>query len=160
MQAVGSLILGPAPQPLQGRVPTNSHPSDLHDLQWTEPLSSAKPAIHTCMISARLHPQACTGLHRPAQFCWAVPLTPAQACTWAPKAYQAGNPQTQTISTLRGPRPSGTPGPCSKGLLIHLNERPPPVGPHPPATLHRRAPNLPKRHTQTGLDAKGVNQNN
>jgi hypothetical protein len=30
------------------------------------------------------------------------------------------------------------------------------MGPHPPVTHHRRAPNLPKRHTQTGLDAKGV----
>jgi hypothetical protein len=25
-----------------------------------------------------------------------------------------------------------------------------PVGPHPPSTCHRKAPNLPKRHTQTG----------
>jgi hypothetical protein len=29
-----------------------------------------------------------------------------------------------------------------------------PVVPHPPTTHHRKAPNLPKIHTQTGLDAK------
>jgi hypothetical protein len=29
-----------------------------------------------------------------------------------------------------------------------------PMGPHSPATCHRKAPNLSKRHTQTGLDAK------
>jgi hypothetical protein len=27
-----------------------------------------------------------------------------------------------------------------------------PVGPHPPSTCYRKAPNLPKRHTQIGLD--------
>jgi hypothetical protein len=34
-----------------------------------------------------------------------------------------------------------------------------PVGPHPPVTLYRRAPNLPKRHTKTGLHDKIINQN-
>jgi hypothetical protein len=109
------------------------------------------------------------------------PLRPAQSPPdRAPKACQSGGPQAFTITTR--PQPSGlhnlagtmplkptsrqstrmistppaTPGPHSKGPLVSLKERPMPVGPWDPTQLHRRAPNLPKTHTQTGLDAKGV----
>jgi hypothetical protein len=112
-----------------------------------------------CTIFAGPHP---SGLHRPA---WFPPGCAPHACTGlhnlhqdhTAKAYQASNPQTGMISTLPGPRPS--PGPCSKGQLVCLNDKTSshrPVGPHQPATCHRRAPKLPKRHTQTCLDAKGV----
>jgi hypothetical protein len=98
------------------------HPLGLHRparslLHGALPLRTAKPAIHTCTISVLLGcaPQACTGLH---DVHWDL----------APKACQASNPQTRMISTPPGLCPSGTPGPCSKGLLVCLNKRPPPVG--------------------------------
>jgi hypothetical protein len=102
-----------------------------------------------------------------------------------PSGCQAGDPQTYTISTRPRPsdlhRPAWSlPGPCPKSLPssqstdIHdlysirpMLQRPSsllqqkasacrPMGPQPPTTCPRKAPNLPKRHTQTGLDAKGV----
>jgi hypothetical protein len=78
---VGSLILGPAPQPCQGQAPPNSHTSGLHDLPWAVPLRLAQacmistllgPAPKTCQASnPHMHDFHSTapcpsGLHRPA----------------------------------------------------------------------------------------------
>jgi hypothetical protein len=134
------------------------------------------PTPYTRRISARPRPQACrisvslghAGLHRPAQYplCKPVPLRPAKPGTHtltisiplscATEGCQAWDPQTHRISTLPA---------CALQACRYTLQRPAtspqlkasttrPMRPHPPATPHRKAPNLPKRHTQTGLDAK------
>jgi hypothetical protein len=130
------------------------HPQVLPRLRYTHSRSlflhamSSRPT-HTCTMST---PQACAlkacqprdpQTHKLQS---AGPLYPPGLSSW-------GFTDTQDLHSA-GPRPSGTPGPCSKGPLFHLSSRP--MGPHSPATHHRRAPNLPKRHTQTSLDAKGL----
>jgi hypothetical protein len=135
--------------------------TDLHDLHSTRPCPQGLPSHEpqTFTISAGLHPQACTGLH---DLHWVAPLTPAQACmisarTMLPKPAKlaihrhAGSPLCWSVlfrhtrPTLQ--RPTTLPWKASTCR---------PVGPHPPATHHRRTPNLPKRHTQTGLNVRRV----
>jgi hypothetical protein len=112
--------------------------------------------------------------HSPAQYslCKPMPLRLAKPGTAPPHTHtlisllldhtpqtsQAGDPQTHRISTppacalqahqAHAPKATTTP------QLKASTHRP--VGPHPLATCHRKAPNLPKRHTQTGLDAKNL----
>jgi hypothetical protein len=158
-------------------------PPDLHrlaeyPLYHPMPLRPAKLGIHTCKVSAPLGhapkpaqactistplghtPQTCTGLH---YLHWAAPLAHAQAFTISAMtmplkpAKQAihrhtGSPFLQTTH-FRHARPM-LQRPASSHQLKASTRRP--VGPHPPATCHRRAPNLPKRHTETSPDAKGV----
>jgi hypothetical protein len=99
VQAIGS----PKLQPCFSALPSLCYPK-LPPLRpsWSllaHALRPAKPAIHTCMISTRLHPQACTGLYdlRSASphpsglpswqyththnFYCAMPLRPVQDCT-------------------------------------------------------------------------------
>jgi hypothetical protein len=114
----------------------------------------------TFMISTRPHPQS---LHSTAQYslCKAVPLRPAKQGTHTHDFYSAW-PHPPSLSSQgsidmqdlpsSGPCPSGTPSPCFKLQLKASFPRP--MGLHPPSTCHRKAPNLPKRHTWTGLDAK------
>jgi hypothetical protein len=82
------------------------------------------------------------GLHRPAQYplCKHVPLRPAKlgihrhtrAPIHWPAPFRHTNPMLQTPAT-------------SPQLKASTHT---PVGPHPPDTCHRKAPNLPKRtHT-------------
>jgi hypothetical protein len=115
-----------APYPTRAALPQTPTPQTHTISAGLSPLRPAKPVIHTCTISTGPCPQACTGLHN---------------LPWdhAPKAYQAANPQTHMISTLPGPHSSRRPDPCSKGLLVHLKERPLPIDPwnpthQPPAT--------------------------
>jgi hypothetical protein len=134
--------LGPLFSPTRAELPQTPTPQDPQTLHQTTPL--------------RLPSQWSTGSHN---LCspGPTPLRSAQACTisappaHAPKACQTGDPQACTISAPPGPHPSGMPGPHSKGLLDHLNNRPPPTGPWDriqPSTCHRRALNLPRRHRQ------------
>jgi hypothetical protein len=129
-----------------------------------------RPAVlevqtHTISILLGHAPKACTVL---------TIFTP-QAC--APKACQARDPHTHDLCSA-APCPSK---PVKPGIHRHAGsplcwpvsfrhakltlQRPTtssqlkasthrPVGPHPLATCHRKAPNLPKRYTQTSLDAK------
>jgi hypothetical protein len=110
----------PGPRPhactgLHNIHPVRPHRSGLHDLcsARPHPLRPTKLAIHT------LHTQT-------------ISAKPGPSCLhnlyWdhAPKACQATNPQTCTISTLASPRPSDSPGPGSKGQLVRLNEKPHP----------------------------------
>jgi hypothetical protein len=111
---------------------------------------------------------------KPARHCTIFTL---QGC--APKACQAGDPpHTHPWSLFCS---TATPKPVKPGIHRHAGSplhQPAPfrhakpmlqspatlpqlktstprlVGPHPPSTCHRKAPYLPKRHTQTGLDAK------
>jgi hypothetical protein len=121
--------------------------------------------------------------HARSLFHWAMPPRTAQPCTiftpqaCAPKACQARDPHMQDLCSS-GSRP---PKPVKPGIHRHADSplrQPAPlrhtkptlqrpatspqlkaytcrtVGPHPPSTYHRKTPNLPDRHTQTGLDAK------
>jgi hypothetical protein len=64
LQAMGSPIFGPTPQPHQSHTPPNSHPSDIYDLHRTAHLRSAKLVFHRHVWSVLGHnPQACKGLH-------------------------------------------------------------------------------------------------
>jgi hypothetical protein len=115
----------------------------------------------------------------------AMPPRPAQPCKFsavpvhALKACHTGDANTHNLHSA-GPWPpkpvkpgihrhSGSPL-CQPLPFRHTNptlQRPTtspqlkastcrPMGPHPPSTCCWRAPNLLKRHTQTGLDAKGL----
>jgi hypothetical protein len=121
--------------------------------------------------------------HAQFPFCWARPRRPTHPCTiftlqaCASKACQAGDPHTHNLCSAR----LCPPKPVKPGIHRHTGsllcqlvpfkhakpmlQRPAtsphlkastrrPVGPHPRSTCHRKAPNLPKRHTQRGLDAK------
>jgi hypothetical protein len=114
----------------------------------------------TFMISTGPHPQACTGLN---DLHWAAPLTPSQACTISTGNVplkpaklaihkHAGSPLCWPMP-IRHTRPM-LQRPASSLQWKASSHRH--VGPHPPATCYKRAPNLPKRHTRTGLDAKRV----
>jgi hypothetical protein len=139
--------------------PPGSHRTAQAPISWAslEGLPSRKP--QTFMISAGPCHQAHIGLHN---LRWAVPLTLAQACRISTGTMplkpaklaihrHAGSPLCQPMPFRYAKpmlqRPASLPGKASTCR---------PLGPHPPATSHRRGPNLPKRHTQTGLDAKGV----
>jgi hypothetical protein len=105
---------------------TGLHPSLLH--RPVRSLPGCTP--HACTISAGTMP-----LKPAKQAIQRYTISTPLAC-----ALQACQPMLQRPTSL----PQGKSSPHR------------PVGPHPPATHHRRAPNLPKRHTQTDLDAKGV----
>jgi hypothetical protein len=146
-------------------------------------LIKSRPA-QPCMISALTGhtPKACcagdTNIAR-SPFCWAVPSRPAQYSLCKPvplrpakpgtctrtiptlldhvqQKKKAGDSQTCRISTppactlqacqAHAPKPSTSP------QLKASTRRP--MGPHSPSTCHKKVPNLPKRCTQTGLDAK------
>jgi hypothetical protein len=142
---MGSPILWLTLHPHQGCTPPNSHPSDPHAVCWTKPLRPVKPAIHRHSRSPQATPlrpaQACTTSAPPDHTSKACQTDYLQACTisippvCAPQAWQASDPQACKISTLLGPHPSGTPGPCSKGLLNRLNDRPPLTSPWDPTHL-------------------------
>jgi hypothetical protein len=133
----------------------------LHDLHSTGPCPKGLPSCEpqTFTISTRPCPQTCTDIHN---LHWAVPLTPAQACmisigtmplkpTKQAIHRHSGSPLCWPVP-FRHTRPT-LQRPASllpKASTFRL------VGPHPPATCHRRVPNLLKKHTQAGLDAKGV----
>jgi hypothetical protein len=138
-------------------------------------LCSARP--HPEDLPHRRYKQAWSLFH------WAVPSRPALACTISTLQPVPIRPaklgiQTHTMSIPLDCAPSK---PVKLGILRHTGsplrwpvpfrhakpmlQRPAtspqlkastcrPMGPHPPDTCHRKAPNLPKRHTQTGLDAK------
>jgi hypothetical protein len=153
---LGSPIIGPTPLPCQGYAPPDSHPSDPHDLCQTEPLRPAKPAIHRQSQSLLGHaPKACTDLH---DLLWAAPLRlakpaihghswsspgstpqPAQACTISAGPCPSGLPGQWSTGKAQSPlhraHPSAMPGPCSKGPLDCLNDRPLPAGPWDPIHL-------------------------
>jgi hypothetical protein len=116
--------------------------------------------IQTHVISVLLGhtPQECTGL----------------LCCPQPKACRAGDINTHDLcSAGQGPpglhkyaqyplcklallRPA-KPGNHTRTISILLSHAPQACQsryPHPPATHNRKSPNLPRRHTQTGLDAK------
>jgi hypothetical protein len=94
------------------------------------PPRPATPEIYTCMISILLD-------HTPQAFQTRDPQT-HRICIPAACALQAHQAHTPKAS-------------ISPQVKASTNR---PVGPHPLSTCHRKAPNLPKRHTQTGLDAK------
>jgi hypothetical protein len=128
-------------------------------------------------VSLGCAPKPCTISALPT-----TPPKPAQRCTifilqgCAPKVCQARDQHTDYLHSAwphppslssqgsidmqylhsTGLCPSGMPSPCSKATtspqLKASTWRP--VGLLPPSTCHRKAPNLHKRHTQTGLDAK------
>jgi hypothetical protein len=112
------------------------HPQGLHSpaqysLRKPVPLRPAKAGTHT---------------HTRSPFCWTTPPKPVK-----PRIHRhAGSPLfwpvpfRHTKTMLQ--RPATSP------QLKASTRRP--MGPQPLATCHRKAPNLPKRHTQTGLDAK------
>jgi hypothetical protein len=135
---------------------------------------ASNPQIFT--ISTRPCPQACTSLHNlhwaallmPAKASmistWTVPLKPAKPANhrhkgsplWQPVPFRHARLTLQRPARLTLQRLARLTlqRPASSPQLKASTHRP--VGPHPPATHHKRAPNMPKRHTQTGLDAKGV----
>jgi hypothetical protein len=121
--------------------------------------------------------------HALSPFRWAVPSRPAQICTiftlqaCAPKPCQAGDLHMHNLHSA-GP---GPPKPVKPGTHRHTGsplhqpvpfrhakptlQRPAtspqlkastrkPMAPHPSTTCHKQAPNAPKRHTQTDLEAK------
>jgi hypothetical protein len=112
---------------LRGHDPKNCQAAS-HRLSWS-PLGHTLRPAQASKISTGLCPQACTGMI-------------AAPTGHVLKAWKPDISQTRKISTSLAHAPKAST--CR------------PVGPHPPATSDRRAPNLPKRHTQTGLDAKGV----
>jgi hypothetical protein len=73
------------------------------------------------------------------------PGSPPLGPCWAPALHG-----TAASPPHWAPAPQALPGPSSAGLPDSRSTRP------PHGRLHRRAPNLPKRYKQTGLDAKGV----
>jgi hypothetical protein len=154
---MGSPILWPCSLALPGQCYPKLPPLRPARSPPNEPLRPAKPGIHTHMIStlsghaprsaqasiisAGLYHSGLHDLHR----------------DHAPKACQASNPQTGRISTPRAHALQACQVHAPKAhQLPQKASTCRPVGPHPPATCHRRTPNMPKRHTQTGLDVKGV----
>jgi hypothetical protein len=162
---MGSPILGPhfsLPGPHSPKLPPlrpTRSPAD----RPPEACQAGDPQTFTISTGPR-----CSGLDRPAQACAPKTCqtgdphmhdlhsvgTHPQACTSplgrASQAYQASNPQAFTISiSLAAPfrharpmlqRPARLP---QQQASTHR-----PVGPHPPTTHSRRAPNLPRRHRQ------------
>jgi hypothetical protein len=121
----------------------------LHNLcsasPWPQGLEHLWSTQYLC--STGLGPQVCTGLNwYPLH--WIMSLRPAQVYTistlqaCAPKACPAGDPYTHDLCSA-----GRTASSAQAGTISALQG-------HAPG--HRRAPNLPKRLTQTGLDTKGV----
>jgi hypothetical protein len=135
----------------------------IHAQGGSPPLGLVVPQLHARSTPARI-PTPWAPTLRP---CWApaLPGTTRSMPCWdlnylgpagslplcipspqgqAPAPWDSRIPQPTRI-----PAPWVEPGPSSAGFQIIT----------PPGSSlghHRRAPNLPKRHTQTGLDAKGV----
>jgi hypothetical protein len=167
---------------LPGHAPKACHASNphMHNLYYAGPCPATwhRPALKSTRLGHT--PQACTGLHDPfctgphhqglpcqqsthtqSPFHWDAPPKPAQGCmisgTMPLKPAKlaihrhAGSPLCWPMPFRHArpmpQRPASSPRKASTCRSM---------GHHPPATYHRRAPNLPKRHTQTGLDAKGV----
>jgi hypothetical protein len=108
------------------------------------------------------------GLHKPADLCCAGPRTqglPHQRYKHARSLFHWARPSwpvklgihRHTASPLCQPAPfrhtrTTLQKPAISPQLKASTRRP--LGPNPPATCHRKAPNLPKKHTQTVLVAK------
>jgi hypothetical protein len=160
---------------------TLPHPqacTGLHNLHSTSLCPTACQASdpHTQDL-CQPHPQACTGLH---DLCSAGPLPWGLPSQWStistglcPHAYTGlhdlhqHEPLKLTKPAMHRHAQSPLHQACAFRNARPMLQRPTslpqwkasicrPMGPHPPASCHRRAPNLPKRHTQTGLDAKAV----
>jgi hypothetical protein len=124
-----------------------------HDLRQAMPLRPAQACMISALPGCNLKacqagdPQAFTisgpcprGLHRPAQSPWATPLRPA-----TPVINRHTPSPLRLALTIRHARP-----------MLQRPARLPQwqasahksMGPHSPATSHKRAPNLPRRHRQ------------
>jgi hypothetical protein len=173
---VGSQILWPCSFDPPGLCYPKLPPLRTTGSPWDEPLrlgihkhlrypsghSSPSPAQS---LLCRPCPKACTALqdlcsarpclqglqhqkykHTGSLFCWAMPPKPVK-----PGIHRhTGSPLHQTVP-FKHSKPM-LQRPMNSPQLKASTHRP--MGPHSLATCHRKAPNLPKRHTQTGLDAK------
>jgi hypothetical protein len=118
----------------------------LHDLCKAMPPRPAQP----CKISALPDhaPEECCRRYKQAQspFCWTMPPKPVKLGIHR----HAGSPLCQPVP-FRHAKPTLRRLTSSPQLKASTRRS---VGHNPLATCQRKAPNLPKRHTQTGLDAK------
>jgi hypothetical protein len=144
---MGSLILGAAPQPCQGCTPPSFPPlrPSRSPLNWA-PKACEASNPQAFMISPEPHP---SGLHRPA---WSL-QGPCPESLLGRQPADMHNLHSARSAPFRHARPTlQRPASSPQGKALACR----PMGPHPHATHHRRAPNLPKRYTQTSLNAKGV----
>jgi hypothetical protein len=167
--------LRPTNQPL--RLPSRRS-SDIHDLCQVTPSGLHGPAgsplcrttsPRPAMLEIHTHGLCSTGpctsvLHKHALISTLLPmpLRPAQACKIStgtiplksvkPAIHKHAGSPLCLPRPFRHARPTLQRPVSSLGKASACKH----MGTHPPATCHRRTSNLPKRHTHTSLDARGV----